>query len=298
MNDAVVDVLGLQKGGDGAVEPNPVDGVQVVVVAQGLALLGVDVLAQSGGEIGGLQVVGGQGVARQHRMDISAPDQPGKGVPGVVVEGEGGAHDPHHLAVVLFVAQQLIELVVVPGKGRLPGPTLAEGKDVPAAVLALAEAVGVDQNALLPLLRAAHGHQFSLFQAAELPHVDPRPGPHRHAVHAALLCQMPLGADLEVLRENAHGVIALRGHPVGRGGHQTHLRRRQEDGVGEVGGRVGTQLEGHRKASFFDPGRQAREVVDRERKRPKGRPFSSQHTRWRSPPQPPALFLVNPRQAV
>ena len=83
------------------------------------------------------------------------------------------------------MAQQLIELVVVPGEGRLPGTALPEGKEVPFPAL-LPEAVGVYQDALLSLLCAAHRHQVPPAQTAEFPDGHPAILPHRHAVHAAL----------------------------------------------------------------------------------------------------------------
>ena len=58
--------------------PHPVDGVQMVVMPVGLTFLRVDVLPQSGVEVGSLQIVGGQRVARQHGMDKAACDEPGK----------------------------------------------------------------------------------------------------------------------------------------------------------------------------------------------------------------------------
>ena len=111
-------------------EPHPVDGVQMVVVPVGLTFLRVDVLPQSSVEVGCLQIMGGQRVARQHGMDKAACDEPGEGVACVVVKGEGGPHHPDYLAVVPFVAQQFIELVIVPGKGGLPGAALPEGKHI------------------------------------------------------------------------------------------------------------------------------------------------------------------------
>ncbi len=54
-----------------AVNRTAVDGIQVVVVAQGRALLGVDVLAEGRVQVGSLQVVCGQGVAGQNGVNIA-----------------------------------------------------------------------------------------------------------------------------------------------------------------------------------------------------------------------------------
>ena len=161
IEDPVPDVLRFQECRDGAVEAHPVDGVQVVVVAVWLDFLGVDVLAQGGFEIGSLQVMGGQGVARQHGVDIAAGNQAGKGVSGIVVKGKGGAHHPDHLAVVPLMAQQFVEFVIVPGKGGLPGPALPEGKSLSRGP-GFPEPVRVDQNPVPAVLRPAHRHQIPL----------------------------------------------------------------------------------------------------------------------------------------
>ena len=146
------------------------------------------------------------------------------------------------------MAQKLVKLVVVPGKRRLPGAALAEGKGLPHGG-GLVEPVRVHQDALLPVLRPAHGHQVAPAQAAELPHGDAALLPHGHAVHAALFGQVPLAADVEVLREDAHGVIALRGNAVSRCGQEHRLRRAGE--AGKVRRRVGTKGKGHKSASLW-----------------------------------------------
>ena len=89
INNAVGDVLVFQKRGDGAVEPNPVDGVQMVIVTVGLIFLGIDILSQGGFQVGGLQVMGRQRVACQYRVGVSVLNQLGKSAAGIVVKGEG-----------------------------------------------------------------------------------------------------------------------------------------------------------------------------------------------------------------
>ena len=111
------------------------------------------------------------------------------------------------------------------------------------------EPVRVHQDALLPPLRPAHGDQVAPAQAAEFPHNDAAMFPHGHAVHAALLGQVPRAANVEVLREDAHGVVALRGHAVGRCRQKHRLRRAGQ--AGEVRRRIGTQGKGHKNASLW-----------------------------------------------
>ncbi len=225
-------------------EPHPVDGIQMVVVPVGLTFLRVDVLPQGSVEVGCLQIMGGQRVARQHGMDKAACDEPGEGVACVVVKGEGGPHHPDHLAVVPFVAQQFIELVIVPGKGGLPGAALPEGKHI-SGNPALPEAVRVDEDPLLSLFCAADGHQLSLPQAAEFPDVDAAPIPHGHAVHPALPGQMPLPCDFEVFRKDAHGVEILRRHAVPGRRAKDGVRCVFQCGCGKDRRKIGAQLKRH-----------------------------------------------------
>ena len=126
----------------------------MVVVPVGLGLLGGDVRTQGGVQIGALQIVGGQGVACQQRLDIARPDDPAEGIPGHVVKGKGRTQHPDTAAAVfLLIAQQLHDLPVIPGKTRLPGAALAEGKVQTGALLA-GKGVAVDVDALAAVLGA------------------------------------------------------------------------------------------------------------------------------------------------
>ena len=104
--------------------------------------------------------MGSQGVARQNCVDIAAQNQLGKGLPSVIVKGKGGPQDPHDLSVVPFVAQQLIKLLIIPGKGGFPGTALAEGKAVPFGNLLL-KTVVMEKNPLFSPLCPAYHHKIS-----------------------------------------------------------------------------------------------------------------------------------------
>ena len=163
----------------------------MVIVAVWHALLGVDVLAQGGAEVAGLQIVGGQCVARQQAVDIPAPHQGGESRPGVVIEGTGRPHHPQDAAMLLLVA--------VHGVRGLPGAALAECKGLRLPLL-LGKAEGIDIDALGGVLRAAHRHRLTGLQVAKL-HRGDLPVPQGgHAVHAALLSQQPPPPHLEILR--------------------------------------------------------------------------------------------------
>ena len=84
VDNAVLRLARLHEGGGGAAQADGIEGVDVVIVAVWHALLGVDVLAQGGAEVAGLQIVGGQGVARQKPVHKALPHQGSKG---------GNAHD-------------------------------------------------------------------------------------------------------------------------------------------------------------------------------------------------------------
>ena len=130
-DDAVVQPLGLHKSGDAAALPHPVEGVQMVIVSVEQGGLGVDVGPQGGVEIGSLQVVGSQGVARQDGLDIAVFDELAESLPRRRVKGKGRAHHPGDKApVLLFILEQLGDLLVIPGKAGLTGAALAEGKVV------------------------------------------------------------------------------------------------------------------------------------------------------------------------
>ena len=219
IHDAVGHRAGLHEGGDGAQPPHRVDGVNVVIVAVEVGLLGVDVLAQGGAQIAGLQVVGGQGVARHQAVDIAAPHQGGKGGPGVRVKGAGGAHHPQDVSVLPLVAEKLVELVIVDGVGGLPAAAGAEGEGLLVARL-VGKTVGVDVDALGAVLRAAHHHRVPRLDVAELHNLNPPAPGHRHAVHAAVLRQHPPAVQMVVFRKQGGGVVSV--------GHDAVLLRRNQ----------------------------------------------------------------------
>lgn len=92
-----------------------------------------------------------------------------EGLAGVPVEGEGRPHDPYNGAVVAVVAQKLVELVIVARERGLARAAQAEGEVVVAARVRsavlrcgqTAEAVGVDENALLAVFRASAGDEIA-----------------------------------------------------------------------------------------------------------------------------------------
>ena len=197
--------------------------------------------------------MGRQSVAGEDRIGIAGVDDLREGVARESVEGEGRPHDPHDGAVVAVMAQKLVEFVIVPRERGLAGAAQAEGEVVVAArmrgaVLGRrqpAEAVGVDENALLTVFGAPAGDEVSSADVTELAHEHVVAFHDGHAIHAGIAGERPLAADLQILRINGHGVVALRGHEILRRGHERHVGRGDEMGESEVGRRVGRGRKGH-----------------------------------------------------
>ena len=184
-------------------------------------------------QIGALKIVRGQGVARKNGMHIAVCDQLGHCRACVMVKGEGRAHDPDDLAMIALIAQQIVNFVVIAGEGRFTGTILAEGERLLLGRF-LAEAVCMDINALGAILRPTDDDKVALLQQTELAHDDPPALIDRDAVHAALLGQTPGALQLEILREDAHGVVALRGDAV----HGRRKAARLGRGLEFLGGKV------------------------------------------------------------
>ena len=195
--------------------------------------------------------MGGQGVARQDGVDIAVLHQLGKGVPGVIVKGKGGAHDPDDLAVIPVVPEEVVDFIIVLGEGSLPGPVLPEGEHIPLGS-GLPEAVGVDVNAVLAVLRPAGEYQLPGLQEAELLDVNDAVLVDRDAVHPALLGHNPLAVHLEILGENAHGMVVHGGHTVLGAGLQNRVGGVAELLLIKIRGREGSQGKAHKNRSFIN----------------------------------------------
>ena len=159
--------------------------------------------------------MGTQGVARQQAVAVAVVDQGLHGLPRAVVKGEGGAHDPHDVAVVLLVTQQLHQPVIILGIGGLAAAALPEHELILQRLAVLGEAVAVHINAVLAVLGAAQDHPLALFQVAALHHGQVSVVLQHHAaVHAALLRQGPAAVDLEIFGIHGRAVVFLRSHAV------------------------------------------------------------------------------------
>ena len=233
LHDAVAHALLFDEPLDASPIAHAVDGVQMVVMAVGAVLLGLDVLAQRRVEVGAFQIVGGQGVAGEHRIGVAGIDDLGEGIARKAVEREGRPHDPHDKAVVALVAQKLVELVVVAGEGRLATSAETEGEVVVASGVGrpvlgcgqAAEALGVHEDALLTVLGAPAGDQVAGADVAEFTHEHRAVFHHGHAVHAGVPSEHPFPVDFQVLGIDGHGVVVLGRYEILRRGHEGRVRR-------------------------------------------------------------------------
>ena len=171
-----------------------------------------DVAAQGCAQISAFQVVGRQRVARQQGLTVALRDHTGHDLPGGDVEAAGRAEHPHHVAAVfLFVFQKVHEPVVVVGEAGLAVAAAAEGEHVLGALFFVArKAVRVHVDAFGGVFGAPCDHQIAFADVAELDDLHLAVPPDCHRVHAGVLRQMPLPADLEILRVDGRGVEILR----------------------------------------------------------------------------------------
>ena len=75
IDDAVVNSLGLDEFPHASAGAHVVDGIEMVVVPAGDGALGIDILSERGAEPGSLQIVHGQRVAREDRVDKAGLDE-------------------------------------------------------------------------------------------------------------------------------------------------------------------------------------------------------------------------------
>ena len=193
-----------------------------------------------------LQIVGTQGVARQQAVAVAVVDEGLHGLACAVVKGEGGTHDPHDVAVVLLVAQQLHQPVIVLGIGGLPAAALAEHELILQRLAVLGEAIAVHINAVLAVLGAAQHDPLPLLQVAALHHGEGAVVLQHHAaVHAALLGQGPLAVDLEIFGVHGRAVVFLRSHAVLLCRLPAGIGSVQQGGLGKVGVVIGGEFKSH-----------------------------------------------------
>ena len=152
----------------------------------------------------------GQGIAREHGIGITVPDQPGKSLAGIGVKGAGRPEHPGDVAMLLFMAQQFIDEIIIHRKGRFPRASLAENEGIPICFGLAGKTAGVDENPLAAVLGAPNDHLVATANVAEFTDLDLVLFINSDAVHAAFPGQQPLVIDFKILRENTGGMVMLR----------------------------------------------------------------------------------------
>ena len=131
--------------------------------------LRVDVLPERSVEHSRLEVVRRERVARHDAVHVAFLDHPLHRKPRVMIEREGRAHDPHHLAMLALVTQELEQAVVVPREGRLATAALAERELVGLdPSVGCDEPVGVHENSFGAVLGPTEHHALAYAQVAIL----------------------------------------------------------------------------------------------------------------------------------
>ncbi len=213
VDDAVVDVFLLDELPDAAVVSDPVDGVEMIVMPERLAFLRVDILAERRVQIRSFQVMRRQCVSCEHRIYISAGDEPGKSIPCIRVECKSGSHNPDNISVLFFIAEQLVNLIVISRECRLAGAALTECECIMMRA-SLAEAVRIEIDAFLAVLCAAADDEIAFLQPSRLCDLNPAVFQNRDTVHTALVGKQPFSVNLEIFRVDAHRVKTERSNSV------------------------------------------------------------------------------------
>ncbi len=214
-------------------------------MAHRLEFLAVDILAEAGAEDGGLEIMGGQGVAGHQGVAEAGPDKALHGLPAVLVEGHCRPEHPDDVAMPAVVFEDPVEFVVGAGEGGLAGAPRAEGEFVGVFIPGGGKAPLVDEDALLAVFAAADHDHLAPEQPSGLNGLDLFPPHHQHRIHPALGDQEPVAAgEADILREVRGGMKAFRGDAVGGGRQQPCRRAGGQVRQGEIGRDVG-ELELH-----------------------------------------------------
>ena len=159
--------------------------------------------------------------------------------------------------MVLFVAQQIDQPVVVPGIGGFPAPVLPEDELIRQNLTGLLEAMAVHVDAFLAVFAAAQDHLVSLLQIPVFHHMERSIRADDHAgIHPALPGQLPAAVDFEVFRIHGGAVVVFRCHTVPGGRSPADIRGAAEFFLGEIGLVIGRKLKCHMITSLNSCGQE------------------------------------------
>ena len=187
----------------------------MVVVSVRVRFLRVDILPERGVQQRALQIVRRERVSGKKSVRIAVFDQFLHCPARVIVKGKCGPHDPENVSVLLFVAQQLHEMIIVSGIGRLAAPALPEDELIVMRLFGIFKPLCVEINPVCALLCPAQDDAVALLEVPVFHHVEPAVLPPDDAcVHAALSGQAPYALQLKILRVHGCAVEALGGHTI------------------------------------------------------------------------------------
>ena len=187
----------------------------MVVVSVRVRFLRVDILPERGVQQRALEIVRRERVSGKKPVRVAGLNEPLHGASGIIVERERRAHDPEDVPVLLFVAQQLHEMVVIARVGRFAAPSLPEDELIIVRIFRSFKALCVKVNPICALFRPAQNHAVALLEVAVFHNVEPSVFPPDDAcVHAALRGQAPYAIQLKIFRVHGCAVEALGGHTI------------------------------------------------------------------------------------
>ena len=215
VHNAVVNLVVVDKLRNRAAGAHFVDYVQMVVVSVRVRFLRVDILPERGVQQRALQIVRRERVSGQQTVRIAVFDQLLHRPARVIVKGKCGSHDPEDVPVLLFVAQQLHEMIVIARVGRFAAPSLPEDELIIVRIFRSFKALCVEINPVCALFRPAQDDAVALLEVAVFHNVEPSVFPPDDAcVHAALSGQAPYALQLKILRVHGRAVEAFGGHAI------------------------------------------------------------------------------------
>ena len=154
-------MLFLDKFTDRAAGAYTVDRCQMIVMAIFHCLLRINILTERRIHIGSLQIMRCKCISCHHAVYITMLDQLRKSSPRIRIKAEGRSHDPENISAMLFfITQQFIELVIIFRKGRLSGAVLTKCKDV-SLLFYRSEPICMYKNTILALFGSSNDHQIT-----------------------------------------------------------------------------------------------------------------------------------------
>jgi hypothetical protein len=162
---------------------------------------GIDFLSQGRAEESPFHIMDSQGIPGKHPMDVTAVNKCGKRIPRIPIKNRRRAEDPENKTVLPFMIKEIIELVIVNGKGCFTGDSRPEGEFF-REVVGKIEGAGMYENAVFPVFPPPDCDHVTFFEMPELFNGKVSVFFQDHnAIHPGFPKKMPsFFADLKVFR--------------------------------------------------------------------------------------------------